>query len=110
VVQCVTVTLSSVSSGAKIVSVLPMIRAPIADRFSRYYWRRFSLVIVYHLCSMLSMLHSRGCGKGEGVEGTELTWATLSGSGRNNLTVTEVRCLLNPDRGCCCCVRHHYDC
>jgi len=26
------------------------------------------------------------------VGGTELTWATLSGSDCNNLTVTEVRC------------------
>jgi len=31
------------------------------------------------------------------VGDTELIWAMLSGSDCNNLTVTEVRCLLNPD-------------
>jgi len=57
-------------------------------------------------CQLLFIIFAphrrRRRGKGEGVGDTELTWATLSSSDCNNLTVTEVRCQLNPDSGCCC--------
>ena len=49
-----------------------------------------------HLLFIIFAPHRRCClataDKGEGVGDTELTWAILSGSDCNNLTVTEVTC------------------